>query len=503
MCEAAPAAAADEPKHPRIGCTRFLVWIVSLSAISSIISGYDQGVIAGAMLTLQEDLGLTGVELELCVGVINLAAALGGIVTGAIADAKGRRWTITLSNVLFLLGSLLLTIAEDFFTLMVGRVFMGLGVGIALVAAPIFTAEISPAHLRGSLVAMSDVATNAGILLGYAAGLSFYGVVGGWRYMFAIGMLPAGLLAILIWTVPESPRWLAMRGRDNDALAALVRIGDKAYAEAELESIRTSIQNDSTAGEASWKEIFFPADRPTARMLTAGLGVAFFSQACGTEAVTYYIPEVMVNVGLSDYEALVATMGAGGCKVLCLLFASQLFDRLGRRPMLLISAFGLAASFGVVSASYSINLNWLSVVGVCGIMGSFSLGFSPLVYVVGTEVFPNRLRAKAMSLALFITRMLAGIVSISFISLEEGLGPTLLWASFSAIAVSAMVFIFFSVPETMGLELEDVAALFTAGGSSTQKKTATTLLSRVTSRSHQVVEPSVVTEASTAAADRV
>jgi MFS family permease len=292
MCEVAREATAEETKEPRIGCTRFLVWIIALSSISSIISGYDQGVIAGAELPLQEDLELSGVQLELCVGVINIAAAVGGIVTGAIADAKGRRWTITLSNLLFLVGSLLLTLAQGFFTLMVGRVIMGLGVGIALVAAPIFTAEVSPAHLRGSLVAMSDVATNAGILLGYAAGLGFYGVGGGWRFMFALGMVPAGLLAVLIWTVPESPRWLAMRGRDKDALEALMCIGDKAYAESELESIRSAIQNDSSAGEASWGEIFCPKDRPTARMLTAGLGVAFFSQACGTEAVTYYIPEV-------------------------------------------------------------------------------------------------------------------------------------------------------------------------------------------------------------------
>eukprot|EP00962_Isochrysis_galbana_P039653 scaffold14248_cov143-Isochrysis_galbana.AAC.1 len=172
----------------------------------------------------------------------------------------------------------------------------------------------------------------------------------------------------------------------------------------------------------------------------------------------------MVNVGLNDFDALLATMGAGGCKVVFLLIASQLFDRVGRRPMLLLSAFGLAASFGTMSVSYSMGLDWLSVAGVCGIMGAFSLGFSPLVYVIGTEVFPNRLRARAMSLALFTTRILAGVVSISFLSLGRAMGPTLLWACFSLIAVAAMVFIFFSVPETMGLELEEVAAVFSRGG---------------------------------------
>jgi sugar porter (SP) family MFS transporter len=390
MGEAGTAGgAAGERMESRVGCTRSLVCIVTLSAVSSIISGYDQGVIAGAMLTLQKDLDLSGVQLELCVGVINLAAAVGGIITGAIADSKGRRWTITLSNLLFLVGSLLLTVAQSFFTLMVGRVVMGVGVGIALVVAPIFTAEIAPAHLRGSLVAMSDVATNAGILLGYAVGLCLYGVSGGWRCMFAIGMVPAGLLTGLIWTVPESPRWLAMRGRDSDAFASLLRIGDEAYAEAELEGIRAALHQDSTAGAARWREIFCPKDRTTARMLTAGFGVAFFSQACGTEAVTYYIPEVMVYVGLSNYQALVATMYAGCCKLLFLLFASQLFDRLGRRPMLLVSAFGLACSFGTLSGSYIAGINWLSVAGVCGIMAAFSLGFSPLVYVVSSSTPPS------------------------------------------------------------------------------------------------------------------
>ena len=436
----------------------FLCRVVVLCAMSSVLSGYDQGVIAGAMLTLAQDLSLSSVEQEVCIGILNLAAALGGVATGMIADAKGRRWTITLANMAFLLGSILLAAANGFPMLMAGRVLMGLGVGIALVIAPVFTAELAPPSLRGSLVALADLATNLGILMGYGAGLAFYGVECGWRGMFGLGTIPAVMLAVLIWTVPESVRWLVMQGRDAEAADVLRRVGRGGDPSVDLAAIKTTMQ--STGGGAPWKDLFCPRDRPTAKMLIAGLGVAFFSQACGTEAVTYYVPHVMESVGLDTYEALVATMAAGGCKVVFLLAASLLFDKVGRKPMLIISALGLALSFSLIAASYLFDEPSLSIGGVCGVMGSFSLGFSPLVYIVGTEVFPNALRAKAMAFALFLTRMLAGMISISFITLNETLGPIVLWSGFGVVSVAAATFVCCFVPETKGLALEHVRQLF-------------------------------------------
>eukprot|EP00961_Rhodomonas_salina_P186863 2523069-Rhodomonas_salina.1 len=157
---------------------------------------------------MKPDLELNDAQQEQSIGILNFAAALGGACTGFIADAVGRRWTITAANLLFLVGSLVLAVCNGFGLLMIGRIVMGFGVGIALVIAPVFTAELVPANIRGSLVALSDVATNFGILLGYSIGLGLWGVDGGWRIMFALGIVPAFVLAILIWTVPESARWL-------------------------------------------------------------------------------------------------------------------------------------------------------------------------------------------------------------------------------------------------------------------------------------------------------
>ncbi|KAL1511122.1 hypothetical protein AB1Y20_005942 [Prymnesium parvum] len=442
-----------------------LVRLVLISAASSILSGYDQGVIAGAIGRVKADLHLTHVQEELFVGVLNLVAAFGCLIAGAVADTLGRRWTICLANWLFIVGSIFLSTANSFGLLLVGRVVMGLGVGIALVVAPVFTAECAPTRLRGFLVTLSDFATNLGIVGGYAVGLAFYHTNAGWRYMFALGIVPSVCVAAFVWALPDSPRWLVMCGEKDAALAAVRRIGAVKDAEAEVEQI-LRIQEETLEGSAGWRGLFNPADAPTRRMLVAGLGVAFFSQACGTEAVVYYIPDIMTGLGLDEYHALVATLGAGGCKLLFLVIAAFLFDRVGRRSMLFVSGTGMALSFVLLSTSHALNSSALTVIGVCAVMSSFSLGFSPLVYVIGTEVFPTRVRSVAMAFSLFLTRLIAGIIASLFLSLQQAMGHVALWAVFATVAAIAVVFAYFCVPETKGLSLEEVASQF---GDSSEK----------------------------------
>jgi sugar porter (SP) family MFS transporter len=354
-----------------------------------VLSGYDQGVIAAAMLTMKPALGLTSVEQELSIGALNVTAALGGLLAGYAAERHGRKAAIALANVFFVAGSLAIALAPDFGLLLAGRILQGVGVGFALVVAPILTAELVPASARGMLVSLSDVSTNLGILLGYSAGLLFLDTPDGWRYMFGVGALPAVALLVLIWAVPESPRWLVSVNRHATALRALNELyGDPLAADKHLaEMAEAASVAAAESGAGSWRQVLRHPDRVQRAMIWRGLAVAFFSQAIGTEAVVYYSPEIVRAAGVaSDRAVLLAIMGVGLCKLGFLLVASQLFDRLGRRPMLLASAAGLGAALLVMAASEaraptSDARAALAIGGLCFYMAAFSIGFSPLTCV--------------------------------------------------------------------------------------------------------------------------
>jgi len=436
---------------------------VSVSAASSILSGYDQGVIAAAMLTMKPALGLTGVEQELSIGILNVTAALGGVLAGYAAERWGRKRAIALANFFFLIGSGVMAMAMGFWCLFAGRVLQGVGVGFALVVAPIYTAELVPAKHRGMLVSLSDVSTNLGILLGYTAGLVFLDTEGGWRWMFGVGAVPAVMLLMLIWLVPESPRWLVGVGRDPSALRALnLLYGDALAADHHYNQMASD--HAESPQTSSWQQVLWHDDPVLRTMILRGLAIAFFSQAIGTEAVVYFAPDLVRAAGIkSDRMVLWAIMGVGMVKLVALGIASQLFDRIGRRPMLLTSAAGLLC--GLLLMAYA---EWahssitaaLAIFGLCVYIASFSLGFSPLTYVICSELFPASVRARAMSLALFTTRIVAGIISSSFVSMRQELTPWGTWLFFTPIAAASFAFVWFCIPETKGHSLEQIADLF-------------------------------------------
>ncbi|KAG8461606.1 hypothetical protein KFE25_001210 [Diacronema lutheri] len=465
----APAAPAEPARPAPQTMLQYLMSplakAVLVSTASSVLSGYDQGVIAAAMLTMKLDLDLDGVEQEMSIGVMNIAAAGGGLMAGMAAERFGRKRAIALANGFFLLGSLAIALAESFAALFVGRLLQGVGVGFALVVAPIFTSELVPAEVRGRLVSLGDVCTNAGILLGYSAGLLFFKAEDGWRYMFWLGCAPALLIVVSIFSAPESPRWLVSVGRVDEARTVVHRLHpDEAEAAASLDEMVAAVAAVKDEPKSGWADVLWHPDPVVRGMIWRGLAIALFSQLTGTEAVVYFAGDIVQEAGLVSMRSiLLAIMAVGACKLVFLLGASSLFDRVGRRPMLLASAAGLAASLLVLAAS-----TWgdaprpvLAITGLCAFMASFSIGFSPLVYVVCSELFPLGVRARAMSCALFITRVTAGLISSVFVSLRTALTPHGAWLLFVPIALAAFAFVYAYVPETNGLGLEGVQTMFT------------------------------------------
>lgn len=471
---------------------RYALACALLASLNSTLLGYDIGVIAGAVLFIKEDLGISEVQEELLVGSLNIVSLVGAASAGRIADAVGRRWTMAIAALFFLVGAGIMGVAPDFSLLMVGRLLEGIGVGFALMIAPVYTAELAPASSRGSLVSLPEIFINIGILLGYMISYFFSGlpVNVGWRLMLGVGIMPALVLAFGVMLMPESPRWLVMQNRIDEAEIVLRKTSnDEAEANVRLQEIMDAAgivvdgggthRGSNSEGQGVWKELLWPTP-PVRRMLVLALGVQFFQQASGIDATVYYSPVVFSHAGISGRSGvLLATIAVGLCKTLFILVATVWLDRLGRRPLLLTSAIGMTLSLFVLAIGFLfLNITptddipvptdssgpgfvaILVILAICCYVSFFSIGFGPIVWVLTSEIFPLRLRAQAMGLGIVVNRLASGTVALTFLSMAKAMTIAGTFFMFSAIAGLSAIFVYLFTPETKGRTLEEIAKFF-------------------------------------------
>ncbi|CAL4993535.1 unnamed protein product [Urochloa decumbens] len=489
MATAVLPAEAVEPRTK--SNVRYAFTCAILASMASIVLGYDFGVMSGASLYIKKDLNLTDVQLEILIGIMNLYSLIGSLAAGRTSDWIGRRRTVLLVAAIFVSGSLLMGLAVGYAMLMAGRFVAGVGVGYAIVVAPVYTAEIAPASARGFLTSLPDAFINFGVLLGYLSNFAFARLPLrlGWRVMLGAGAAPAALLTLLVLVLPESPRWLVMQGRLADAGAVLERTSRTPEEAAErLASIKAAagIPSDLDANgdvvsvpteqknrdeTRVWKELVFAPSPAMRRILLTALGVQFFQQASGIDAVLLYSPRVFQSAGIAgDNRLLGATCAVGATKTLFILVATFLADRVGRRPLLLSSAggmaivlVGLATGLTVVGHHPSAEITWavaLCIVSTLAYVSFFSVGLGPLTSVYTTEVFPLRVRALGFGVGVTCNRVTSGVISMSFLSLSRAVtigGSFFLYAGMAALAC---LFFFVFLPETRGLTLEETAKLF-------------------------------------------
>ncbi|KAJ1697128.1 hypothetical protein LUZ63_005640 [Rhynchospora breviuscula] len=459
-----------------------------LASMTSILMGYHVAVISGAQKYMQEDLGISNTQIEILSGIINLASLFGSLAASYTSDWIGRRATITIASAIFFVGSLVITFATNFVILMVGRFVTGIAVGYALMIAPVYTSEISPTSMRGLLSSLPEVFINSGILLSYVSNLAFSGfsVNISWRLMFGIAAIPPAFLACGILAMPESPRWLVMRGHLGEARRVLVKTSDSPEeADARLQDIKevagipldcnedvVIVPRSEKNKENIWKEMFTDQSTPAVkRIIFTVIIVQFFQQASGTEAVVLYTPRVLAKAGLkSDTELLGATILVGLAKLGFILVATFTSDKLGRRLLFLLSAGGMVISyvalgFGleIIDWTHEENFSWAAVVcilAVVAVVMSFSIGFGPLAWVYSSEILPLRLRGQGASLGTVMNRTMSGVVAVTFISLYEAITVAGSFFLFAGITAIGWVFIYFCLPETKGRSLEDIEMLF-------------------------------------------
>uniref|UniRef100_A0A2C9W5A1 Major facilitator superfamily (MFS) profile domain-containing protein n=2 Tax=Manihot esculenta TaxID=3983 RepID=A0A2C9W5A1_MANES len=414
--------------HRKTHINKYALGGAILASTNSVLLGYDIGVMSGAILYIRDNLKISSTQVEILVGCLNLCSLIGSLASGRTSDYIGRRYTIVLAAATFLIGALLMGLAPSFIFLMAGRVVAGIGVGYSLMIAPVYTAELSPATTRGFLSSLPEVFINIGILLGYISNYALSSLPENinWRLMLGLAALPAILVALGVLVMPESPRWLVMKGRFDDAKQVLIKTSDsKEEAELRLAEMIEAAKAPGAAssnwqGQGAWKELLCRPSPPIRRVLIAAIGVNFFMQASGNDAVVYYSPEVLKDAGIQSRQQLVGvTVIMGIAKTFFVLVSALFLDRFGRRPLLLLGSTGMAASLAAlgVGSKYLEQSDkkpvWaiaLCIVAVCADVSFFSIGLGPITWVYSSEIFPMRLRAQGSSLAISINRLIKSLL---------------------------------------------------------------------------------------------
>ncbi|XVF67379.1 hypothetical protein PTKIN_Ptkin10aG0116100 [Pterospermum kingtungense] len=445
----------------------------------------DIGVMSGAMMFIKEDLKISDVQVEILVGVLNLYCLVGSFAGGRVSDWIGRRYTIVVANAIFFAGSVLMGLSPNYALLMFGRFVAGIAVGFGVVTGLLYSAEISPASSRGFLTSFTEVSINFGILLGYVSNYAFSKLPTniGWRLMLGVGAIPTVFLAIVVLIMPESPRWLVMQGRLGEAMRVLEKtLEDKEEAELRLSDIKEAagIPQDctddvvevqkKTHGEGVWRELLLHPTPAVRHVLICIVGVHFFQQSSGIDAVVLYSPRIFEKAGITSSSGkLLATVAVGFVKTIFILVATFLLDRIGRRVLALSSVGGMVVSLATLGFSLTIinhsetKLTWalgLCMAMVMAFVASFSIGMGPIAGIYTSEILPLRLRAQGMSIGVAINRVTSGVISMTFISLYEAMTIGGAFFLFAGIAAVGWVFLYTCMPETRGKTLEEMEWLF-------------------------------------------
>src|SRR4030095_8734497 len=422
------------------------------------------GVTSGAPQDIQRDLKLSPILVEVVTSWVTLGALVGSLAGGEIADRLGRRKALLAAAVLFAAGAAVEALAPGVTILVAGRLLVGCGVGVAAVAAPLYAAELAPAEQRGRFVSAYQLAITIRIFLAYLIAQALAGARQ-WRVMLGVSAVPAVLLLLAILPAVESPRWLVRMGQRDRARASIMRARPWVDPDVRLKSIEDSLRDEPP--DASWSEVFAPAWR---RPLVIGLGLAVFQQITGINAVIYYSDRIFAAAGFSTPQAqtMATTWAIGAVNVLATLIAIAFIDKLGRRPLLLARLVGMCVSLVAVGLAFfsagkgamSSTAGVVTLIALVVFIISFAFSLGPVVWTVINEIFPGRVRGRAVAVATAVNWGAAFLVSEFFLTLVEAIGESWTFWLFAFFCVVGGIWIYRQVPETKGRSLEQIQALW-------------------------------------------
>ncbi len=423
------------------------VWLpVSVAALGGLLFGFDTAVVNGALVFLRRHFAMSDAATEVAASSLLAGCAIGAALAGFLSDRFGRRRLLLASAGLFAVSAVGSAVPATLAEFVAARVAGGLAIGIASLLSPLYIAEISPARIRGRLVATNQLTIVIGILLSYCVN---YWLAPNWRWMFGSAAIPSVLFLLALLKVPESPRWLAEQGRTDEARGVLKSLAGTLEAERELKDIRAALASEAGS-------VWEPALR---RPLMLAIGLAVFQQVTGINTIIYYGSLLFVEKvpGQTDSAALLANVGIGVVNLICTVVAMSLVDRAGRRPLLLLATSGMGVALCALAGAIGLGASGAVILGVILVyVACFSTGLGPGAWIVLSEIFPTRVRGRAMSIATVSLWLACLLITATFLTLMNALSPAGTFLVYAAMCAAAFVLVFRWIPETKGRTLEEI-----------------------------------------------
>ena len=511
---------------------RYMVTVALIVALGGFLMGFDASVISGVVGFIETEFSLTKIQVGWSVSSLALMATFAMMVSGPVSDRIGRRPVLRIAALLFGISAIASAVAPNFTWLVLARMLGGLGVGAALIIAPMYIAEMAPPKSRGKLVSFNQLNIVIGISAAFFSNylILTLGESGGawadalhfgewnWRWMLGVETLPAVLYLVALLFVPESPRWLAMQGRDDEARAILAKVSGEAQADADLRAVRESIEAEQELADLSFRALLHPSLR---LVLTIGLAVGILQQITGINSVFFYAPMIFEQSGIGTNASFMQAVLVGLVNLVFTIVAMSLIDRLGRRPLLGFGLTGiavcmLALAYGFGSATYKLDqaaidglpaeidrteisvlvdqtfdsdtafrgavnevvgrdvyqqfesqlvssaiaMNpTLILVAILGFVASFAVSIGPIMWVLFSELFPNRVRGLAISFSGLVNSTVAFLVTFIFPWQLETIGNSGTFLIYGLFAVVGLFFVMRILPETKGRSLEELETI--------------------------------------------
>ncbi|MEE6186501.1 sugar porter family MFS transporter [Niabella digestorum] len=435
--------------------TAYIVRIAFISALGGYLFGFDFAVIAGALPFLKIQFGFDEVQEGFATASLALGCMLGCIIAGSISDRFGRKKGLLLAASIFFISSLCMTFSNSSALFVFSRFAAGIGVGMASVLSPMYIAEIAPATIRGRMVAINQLTIVIGIFVTNLVNYSLRNVgEDAWRWMVGLGAVPSALFLIGVLWLPESPRWLVKAQMFDRAKAILNKIG---YPENEILSTVTQIRNSvNTDTRIDYGAIFRKAVWPA---VMVGIVLAVFQQLCGINVVFNYTSSIFESVGFTQDDQLKQTVFIGLVNMIFTLIAMWQVDKLGRKPLMSFGSLGLTVLY-VISAlllqSRSATASWTLLAAI----GVYAMTLAPVTWVLIAEVFPNKVRAAATSIAVLALWLSYAVLTFTFPILSKNMGTYTPFYIYSVICLLGALFVWIRVKETKGKSLEDMDAVY-------------------------------------------
>ncbi|MCX4332757.1 MAG: sugar porter family MFS transporter [Paramuribaculum sp.] len=446
----------------------FIYFICLISAMGGLLFGYDWVVIGGAKPFYEAFFGISDNpgQQGLAMSIALAGCLVGAMVCGSLADRIGRRPLLLISALIFLVSAYATGAFNTFTLFLTARFVGGIAIGLASGLSPMYIAEVAPGSIRGRLVSLNQLTIVLGILgaqiVNYLiaepmpAGTTVpapdsWNVLLGWRWMFWSAAFPAALFLLLALFIPESPRWLALRGRKAAATTILARIGGEGYARSEMAAINHTARN---AAKSGLRALF---TRPYAMVITIGICIAVFQQWCGTNVIFNYAQEIFSNAGYDLGEMLFNIVLTGITNVVFTFAAIYSVDRLGRKKLMLIGAGGLALIYAVLGTCYFMHITgFFMVILVVAAIACYAMTLGPVTWVLIAELFPNRVRAVAVAVCTFALWTASFTLTYTFPLLNTALGSYGTFWIYAGVCAAGFIFFSLRLPETKGKSLEEL-----------------------------------------------